>query len=67
MAEETTASSLAHYIGLDESASVWADKIIGAVNENLDKRRSFADEVKKNGFDSHSEAMRMMNFYLNKI
>lgn len=65
--EETTASSLAHYIGLDESADVWADKIIGAVNENLDKRRSFADEVKKNGFDSHSEAMRMMNFYLNKI
>lgn len=65
--EETTASELAHYIGLNESPEVWADTIINVVNENLDKRRSYAEEVKKNGFDSHSEAMRMMKFYLNKL
>lgn len=65
--EETTASELAHYIGLNESPEVWADTIINVVNENLGKRRSYAEEVKKNGFDSHSEAMRMMKFYLNKL
>ena len=65
--EETTASELAHYIGLNESPEVWADTIINVVNANLGKRRSYAEEVKKNGFDSHSEAMRMMKFYLNKL
>ena len=65
--EETTASELAHYIGLNESPEVWADTIINVVNANLSKRRSYAEEVKKNGFDSHSEAMRMMKFYLNKL
>ena len=64
--EETTASELAHYIGLNESPEVWADTIINVVNANLGKRRSYAEEVKKNGFDSHSEAMRMMKFYQNK-
>lgn len=65
--EETTASELAHYIGLNESPEVWADTIINVVNANLGKRRSYAEEVKKNGFDSHSEAMRMMKFYLGKL
>ena len=65
--EETTASSLAHYIGLDEPVDVWAEIIIHAVNENVPNRRSYADEIKKNGFDSQSEAMRMMNFYLSKV
>ena len=65
--EETTASELAHYIGLNESPEVWADTIINVVNANIGKRRSYAEEVKKNGFDSHSEAMRMMKFYLDKL
>lgn len=65
--EETTASELAHYIGLNESPEVWADTIINVVNANFGKRRSYAEEVKKNGFDSHSEAMRMMKFYLDKL
>lgn len=65
--EETTASELAHYIGLNESPEVWADTIINVVNANLGKRRSYAEEVKKNGFDSHSEAMRMMKFYMDKL
>ena len=53
--------------GLNESPEVWADTIINVVNANLSKRRSYAEEVKKNGFDSHSEAIRMMKFYLNKL
>ena len=65
--EETTASSLAHYIGLEESPKAWADKIIPIVNKNITERRSYAEEVKRNGFDSHSEAKRMMKYYLGKI
>ena len=65
--EETTASELAHYIELNELPEVWADTIINVVNANHGKRRSYAEEVKKNGFDSHSEAMRMMKFYLDRL
>lgn len=65
--EETTASELAHYIGLDEKPEAWAENIIKVVNDNMPLRRSYAEEVKQNGFDSHSEAMRMMEFYLGKL
>lgn len=65
--EETTASKLAHYIALDEKTEAWADQIIKIVNENMSQRRGYAEEVKKNGFDSHSEAVRMMKFYLSKL
>lgn len=33
----------------------------------MPKRRSYAEEVKKNGFDSRSEALRMQNFYWSKL
>ena len=65
--EETTASELAHYIGLEVSPSVWADKIVKVIEDYTPKRRSYAEEVKKNGFDSKSEALRMQNFYFSKI
>lgn len=65
--EETTASELAHYIGLEESPDIWADKIIKVTNNNMPKRRSYAEEVKKNGFDSKNEAIRMQKFYFEKI
>lgn len=65
--EETTASELAHYIGLEETSDIWADKIIAVVNDYMPKRRSYAAEVKKNGFDSSNEAFRLQNFYLSKI
>ena len=65
--EETTASDLAYYIGLDKSPDDWADVIIKKVNENIPVRRNHADDVKKNGFDSHQEALRMQEFYFNSI
>jgi glycosyltransferase involved in cell wall biosynthesis len=65
--EETTASELAHYIGLDVSASKWAKEIIKVVEDNMPKRRSHVNEIKEHGFDSHSEALRMQNFYLNVL
>ena len=65
--EETTASELAHYIGLEVSPSVWADKIVKVIEDYTPRRRSYAEEVKKNGFDSKSEALRMQNFYFSRI
>ncbi len=65
--EETTASELAHYIGLKESSEIWADKIIEVINDYMPKRRSYAVEVKESGFDSSNEALRMQNFYLEQI
>lgn len=65
--EETTASSLAHYIGLEESPKVWAEKIIPIVKENLSKRRSYAEEVKINGFDSHTETKKLERYYMDKL
>lgn len=61
--EETTASNLAHYIGLDKSPKEWADEIIPIVQSSLSHRRSYAVEVKEAGFDSDSEAKRMQSFY----
>lgn len=65
--EETTASELAYYIGLDESPDVWAEEIIEKTNANMPIRRSHSDDIKKNGFDSYSEARRLQKFYLAKI
>ena len=65
--EETTASELAHYIGLSESPEIWADTIINVVNENLGKRRSHAEDVKKNGFDSKTETEKLEKYYMKTI
>jgi glycosyltransferase involved in cell wall biosynthesis len=65
--KETTASELAHYIGLNESAAEWAKKIIKIVNDNFPKRKSYAKEVKQSGFDSYSEALRMQEFYFDVL
>lgn len=61
--EETTASELAYYISLEETPEAWADIIIKATNNNIPVRRSHSDDVKRNGFDSHCEAVRLQNFY----
>lgn len=63
--EETTASELANYIGLDETPDAWADKIIEKTKANMLVRRSHAGDIKENGFDSYSEARRLQEFYLN--
>lgn len=65
--EETTASELAYYIGLEESPDVWAEEIIEKTKANMPIRRSHTDDIKKNGFDSYSEARRLQEFYLTNI
>lgn len=65
--EETTASELAHYIGLEETPETWANKIIEVTKDNIGTRKSHSDDIKRNGFDSYCEALRIQDFYLNKI
>ena len=65
--EETTASELAHYIGLEETPNMWANKILKVVNNYMYNRRSYVSEIIENGFDSSNEALRLQNFYLAKI
>lgn len=45
--EETTASELAYYIGLEETPNIWANKIVKVVNGHIHKRRSYVSEVIK--------------------
>lgn len=65
--EETTASDLAEYIGLDEEPAIWAEKIIKKTTENIPLRRSYVSEIKSAGFDSFSEAKRMQEYYINRL
>lgn len=65
--EETTACSLANYIGLDEKPEVWAEKIIGVTMRNIPVRRSYSEEIKQSGFDSFSEARRMQQYYIDAL
>lgn len=61
--EETTASSLAHYISLEESADDWAEYIVKTLESNVVDRNDAFKQVKQAGFDSKSEALRLQNFY----
>lgn len=60
---ETTATPLAHYISLSESPTVWAEKSLSLVKENIHRRRSYAQEVIDSGFDSKAETARLQQYY----
>ena len=65
--EETTASDLAFYIGLDEGPEKWAEKIMPTVEKCMKNRKGRSEEVKKAGFDSESEALRLQSFYFQRL
>ncbi len=64
---EAAACELGHFIALEEGASVWAEKIIPIVEANIPVRRSYAKEVSDAGFDSRTEAQKMLTYYMNAI
>lgn len=64
---EANACELGHFVGLDESVDVWADKILKACAINMPVRRCHSKEVCDAGFDSASEAIRLQNYYFNAI
>ena len=64
---EASACELGHFIDLAEGAAVWAEKIIPIVAKNMPIRRSHAKEVADAGFDSATEADKMLKYYMNAI
>lgn len=64
---EASACELGYFIDLKDGASAWAEKIIPIVKENMPNRRSHAKEVAEAGFDSKTEAAKMLAFYKNAI
>ena len=64
---EANACELGHFIGLDKTPEMWADIIIRKTNENLPKRRSYAEEVMAAGFDSRLETKRLQDYYIDAV
>lgn len=60
---EASACELGHFIDLKDGAASWAERIIPVVADNMPKRRSHAKEVSDAGFDSKTEASKMLAFY----
>lgn len=65
--KEASACKLGEFISLKESAAVWAEKIINKTQENMPKRRSYAEELINAGYDSQSEANRLQEFYFKAL
>ena len=58
---------MAFYIGLDEGPEKWAEKIMSTVEKCMKNRKGRSEEVKKAGFDSESEALRLQSFYFQRL
>lgn len=67
VAREANACELGHFISLNESCDMWANKILRVTKKNMSIRRSHAKEVKAAGFDSASEALRLQKYYFDAI
>ena len=64
---EASACELGHFIPLAAGASGWAEKVIEETVKNMPIRRSHAKEVAEAGFDSRTEAAKLLKFYLNAV
>lgn len=64
---EASACELGHFIPLAAGASGWAEKVIEETVKNMPIRRSHAKEVAEAGFDSRTEAAKMLKFYQNAV
>lgn len=60
---ETSATELAHFLSLNDSPADWAESIIDVVRANMGTRHGYVEEMKKAGFDSYEEAVRLQTFY----
>lgn len=61
--EETTASNLAHYISLENSAQEWAKYIVDTIENNVSDRGTSYLQVITSGFDSKKDALRLQKYY----
>jgi len=64
---EASACELGHFIPLDAGAETWANKVIAETIKNIPIRRSHAKEVADAGFDSHTEAEKLLQYYIKAV
>lgn len=64
---EAAFCDLGHFIGLDRTAIEWAEEILVAMNREVSGRRSHAQEVTDNGFDSAEEGRRLQAYYQRRV
>lgn len=63
--ESSACNDLGVFIGLDKSAKEWAEIVLKKIREN--KRVNHSEQVKKAGFDSVTEAGKLLEYYGNLI
>ena len=64
---EASACELGHFIPLEAGADAWAEKVIAETVQNMPIRRSHAKEVADAGFDSHTEAEKLLQYYIKAV
>lgn len=64
---EAAACQLARFIPLEKGADYWAEQAIEAAKRNMPVRRSHADDIIAGGYDSKSEARRLVQFYTDAL
>lgn len=62
-AESSACKDLGYFIGLDKSAREWAEIVLNETKKNMKIRKGHVEEVKRAGFDSESEGIRLGNYY----
>lgn len=61
--ESSPCKELGCFIGLDVSATHWAEIILDKTRKNIPVRRDYSNEVKNEGFDSSIEGFKLANYY----
>lgn len=64
---EAGIEELGHYIGLDKSASEWAEEIIRETEKLMPVRHGRQEYLKAHGFDAASEADRLTTYFENAV
>lgn len=65
--ESSACDDLGHFIELDRSAKEWAAEVLKVTKKNIGVRRSHVEEVKRAGFDSEAEGIRLGEYYCRLI
>ena len=58
----TNITNLVHFLDLEDDDKKWAEKII----ETKNKRKSYIEDVKANGYDINLETQKLMDYYIKK-
>ena len=61
--ESSPCDDIGFFIGLDNSAEEWADKVLKEVKSNMENRHGHRNEVRNAGFDSAIEADKLLEYY----